>query len=391
MSGQSAVRAPRAIHRILIAVVFTAVVIVLILALAGVFHRKIPAQTVHAAPTVGRPADGVATAAARLVALPAVETAVGTIQAVHETTIGSELLAKVVEVGVVAGQRISKGDVLVRLADDDLRARLEQASATIRSARSARDLARTEFERIERLFAQQAAASIERDRAERALESAEAELQRAEQARREAQTLLGYATITSPIDGIVVEKRVEAGDMVTPGQALLTLYDPLRMQLVASVRESLAGTLTTGQPLSVWVDALEKDCLGEVSEIVPQADPVSRSFLVKVTGPCPPGIRSGMFGRLRIPLDEEQVLVIPQAAVRRVGQLELVDVVEEGRLYRRAVRVGRVLGDVVEILSGLHAGEFVAVEPSRDRQGAGRATDHSGRPLAYARGSEPAP
>ncbi len=80
---------------------------------------------------------------------------------------------------------------------------------------------------------------------------------------------------------------------------------------------------------------------------------------MKVTGPCPPGIYTGMFGRILIPLDDEQVLAIPRRAVKYVGQLELVDVIENGQPGQRAIRTGRVLGENIEVLSGLQDGEQV--------------------------------
>jgi RND family efflux transporter MFP subunit len=282
---------------------------------------------------------------------------------VHETSVASKLLAKVVAINVQAGQSVHKGDVLVRLEDEDLQARLEQAEATLASAVAARDQAQIEHQRVQRLFEQNAAAKIELQRAATALKSAEAEVERAQQARREAETVLDYSTIRSPLDAIVVDKQVEAGDTAQPGQVLVTLYDPSRMQLVASVRESLTHRLKIGQSIAVEVDALDKVCAGQISEIVPQADSASRTFSVKVTGPCPPGIYSGMFGRLLIPLDEQEVLVIPRTAVRRVGQLTIVEVADDSGsvLRRRAVQLGRTFGAEVEVLAGLRAGERVGL------------------------------
>ena len=106
---------------------------------------------------------------------------------------------------------------------------------------------------------------------------------------------------------------------------------------------------------------MKKRCTGTISEIVPEAQAASRAFQVKVTGPCPTGIYTGMFGRLLIPLHEEQVFVIPRQAVRHVGQLELVEVVADGHTSRRAVRIGRTFGDDVEVLSGLRAREQVVI------------------------------
>jgi multidrug efflux pump subunit AcrA (membrane-fusion protein) len=131
------------------------------------------------------------------------------------------------------------------------------------------------------------------------------------------------------------------------------------MQLVATVRESLAHRLKVGQPIEVRIENFNKRCSGTISEIVPEAQSSSRAFQVKVTGPCPEGMYSGMFGRIVIPLDEEEVLVIPRRAVQSVGQLDLVNVSSESGVSRRAVRLGRTIGEHVEVLSGLRAGEQV--------------------------------
>ena len=98
-----------------------------------------------------------------------------------------------------------------------------------------------------------------------------------------------------------------------------------------------------------------------ISEIVPEAEAESRSFAVKVTGPCPPNVYGGMFGRIFIPLEDEEVLLIPKSAVRRVGQLDLVDVAAPKRIIRRWVRLGRDFEGDVEVLAGLSEGERVVV------------------------------
>ena len=133
------------------------------------------------------------------------------------------------------------------------------------------------------------------------------------------------------------------------------------MQMVASVRESLALKLKPGQVLPTRLDALNLDCEATISELVPEADVASRSFTVKVTGPCPPGAYSGMFGRLMLPLEDEEILIVPATAVQRVGQLTMVEVVQNQMVSRRNVRLGRTLDSDVEVLSGLIAGEVVVV------------------------------
>ena len=293
---------------------------------------------------------------------PRYETATGTVKPVHESAVAAKLLAKVLEINAIAGQVVQKDQVLVKLDDADLQARLKQAEAGLTSAQVRSEQTKTEFGRAEQLKAKKAISQADFDTAQAAMKSAAAELERATQAVMESQVMLEYATIRSPMSGTIIDKRVEVGDTVSPGQILLTLFDPTHMQMVASVRESLAMKLKPGQLLPTRLDALDFDCEATISEVVPESDVASRSFTVKVTGPCPPGVYSGMFGRLMVPLDDEEVLVIPVAAVRKVGQLTMVDVVSDNSVSRRNVRLGRTLELDVEVLAGLVEGELVVVE-----------------------------
>jgi RND family efflux transporter MFP subunit len=342
---------------------FIAGVIVLMLGLSGKFSPKVPAA---AAPGPAEPPAALGPVArAHLRAEPLWESAMGTIHAVHEISIGSKLLARVVEVNLKAGQQVARGEVLVRLDDADLRAKLQQAKAAVASIEANRAQAANDARRAAELVTMKAISRQDYEKAMAALESLKADALRAQETVNEVQATLDWATIRSPITGTVIDKKVDVGDMVIPGQILLRLYDPKHMELVASVRESLRNRLRVGQDIDVRLEGLDKCCKGSVSEIVPEAHSASRAFQVKVTGPCPTGIYSGMFGRILIPLQEEHVLVIPRQAVRSVGQLELVEAVVDGHLSRRAIRTGRSFAGEVEVLSGLRDGEEVALpEPS---------------------------
>ena len=341
---------------------FGAGVVVLLLWLAGKFSPKVPTGPPSAASPSAKAAGPVVPV--RLVPVPHTESAVGTIRAVHETSIGSRLLARVEEIKLKAGQEVRIGEVLVRLNDQDLQAKLQQAKAAVGRAEVNRAQAVNDKQRADSLRKSAAISAQECEKATTALQTAEADLLHAQESVKEVQAMLEWATIRSPLDGIVVDKKVDVGDMVTPGQMLVTLFDPKRMQLVASVRESLTRQLQVGQTIDVHIEGLNKQCSGTISEIVPEAQSASRAFQVKVTGPCPTGIYSGMFGRILIPLEDEEVLVIPRHAVRSIGQLELVDVVEGDVARRRSVRTGRTFGDEVEVLAGLTEGEQVALLPA---------------------------
>jgi membrane fusion protein, multidrug efflux system len=343
---------------------FGAAVVVLLLWLAGKFAPKVPPGPVDKPSPVSAITGRVVKV--RLVSLPRTESAVGTIRAVHETSIGSKLLARVIEIPLKAGQEVKAGDVLARLDDKDLKAKLQQVKAALAGAEAAHTQAANDEKRYARLAAAKSISQQEYEKMSTALRKAEADLLHAQEAVKEVEATLEWATIRSPMDGTIIDKKVEAGDMVTPGQMLVTLFDPKRMQLVASVRESLKRRLDVGQGIDVQIEGLDKQCVGTVSEIVPEAQSASRSFQVKVTGPCPPGIYSGMFGRILVPLEKEEVLLIPRQAVRQVGQLELVDVVQHDQASRRAIRTGRTFDGDVEVLTGLRDGEQVMLPAATD-------------------------
>ncbi len=348
----------------MVAIVGTVCVGALLMLLAGVFSPKVPEST---APSPRLIPAGAEVVEVQLIRQPRFETAVGTIEPIHQSSVAAKILAKVNEVNVSAGQLVEAGEVLVILNDDDLQSRLKQAEAQRDSAIARAQQAKSDFDRAQRLIANNAISRAEYDGLATLVRTSEAELQRSERAIEEARVFIDYAVIRAPYAGMVVEKQVQAGDTVSPGQTLLTLYDPNQMQLVADVRESLAMKLKIGQELPAKLETLDHACMATVREVVPQADAGSRSFQVKVSGPCPPGIYSGMFGRLMLPLGDEELLIVPQTAIRRVGQLTLVDVVTDDVLVRRHVQLGRSIdGGNVEVLSGLSAGERVVVLASHE-------------------------
>lgn len=296
--------------------------------------------------------------------VPRRESAVGTIRAVRETAVAARILGRVESLAIEhAGQSVRRDEVLAVLESKDLLAAVDAARAALVAAESHRDKARLDHARTQEL-AQKGIAAADRLEADAAaLRAAEAGVDQAQQAVRGAETALTFATVRAPIDGIVVDKRVNVGDIVQPGQLICTLYDPTRLQLVASVREELAGALQVGMEVDVDIEALGKQCRGSVAEIVPDAQAQSRSFEVKVIGPCQPGIVTGMFGRLHVPLGERDLVAVPATAIESVGQLDFVQVVGAGdTLSRRYVRTGARGGDAVEILAGLEPGERIVAD-----------------------------
>ena len=147
-----------------------------------------------------------------------------------------------------------------------------------------------------------------------------------------------------------------------PVNPFFFLEIPARPELHAFVSDSLIPRLTIGQELDVHIDALNRSMKGTLREIVPQSDTATRTVLAKVSLPPDLDLVNGLFGRLMVPAGDYEALVVPEKAVREVGQLYLVDVLnKDGYPMRRFVTLGKKHDDVVEILSGLNAGEEVVV------------------------------
>jgi RND family efflux transporter MFP subunit len=326
--------------------------------LAGFFEEKID-------PHAGRaPAPGaeVPTYVVRPVMEPLIEQAAGTVRAKTETMISSVVTATISSVNVRAGDDVQQGQVLIKLDTRQMKARVGQTRQAAAAARAQLAQIEQDAARLQRIYQKDpgAVSRAQLERSQSKIRTARAELQRARKMVDEARTGLSYGTLAAPISGRVIARYAEPGDTAGQGQPLLRIYDPTRIRLEAFVRESIAAGMTIDRRFDVTVDALGKTFEGRVEEIVPAAEPGSRSFLVKVGLPSAPGLYPGMFGRLLIPVGETQRRYIPLGAVMQVGQLDFVFVASSQGRVRRFLRLGRTgPADTVEVISGLADGEEV--------------------------------
>ncbi len=294
-----------------------------------------------------------------------IEEAAGTIRSKVETVISPLITASIESISVRSGDEVRQGDVLVRLDARELKARVDQARQSVVAAEAVLTRAEKEFNRVQRISKADpgAVSKAEQDRTQAALSTAQADLLRVRRQEDEVRTALSYGTLTAPISGRVVERYADPGDTARQGEPLLRIYDPVNLRLEANVRESVASTLSKGQRLAARIDALGKELEAVVDEIVPSADPGSRSFLVKSILTSTTGLYPGMFGRLLIPLGRTEKIYIPLEAVTHVGQLDFVIVRTNQGPVRRYVRLGaRKDEDQAEVISGLAPGEEILID-----------------------------
>ncbi|MGC8602813.1 MAG: efflux RND transporter periplasmic adaptor subunit, partial [Desulfomonilaceae bacterium] len=255
-----------------------------------------------------------------------------------------------------------RGEELVILDDRDVRARLEQTKESLVRAEADLEYTKLTNTRSTALLAQKAIPQAQYDLDHSRFLQANAEAARLRQSRREAEVSLSYTRILSPVDGIVIDRMAEVGDLASPGKALIVMFDPRHLWLQANVREEKASNLKLGKNYHVRIDALNLDVMGPLVEIVPSADSMARTVWARVRLPINDELYPGMFGRLMLATGEIEDIVIPSRAIRKIGQVDMVDVKTSWGIEQRSVIVGnQVDGDKVEILSGLKPGEILVI------------------------------
>lgn len=304
---------------------------------------------------------------------------VGTVRAAQTSEISSQAMGNILEIRVHEGDRVQAGQILAVLDDAQPRAAVQQAEAAsaaaeheITAADSELALAASTLKRYQQLYDKKSVSPQEFDEIKTRYQSAGARRDmalagqsQANAALAQAQTALSYTHICAPFSGVITEKKADAGVLATPGMPLFTLEDTRGFRLEVTVDESDIHLVREGQAVRVAIDALASLPLtGKVVQIVPAADPASRSFLVKIGLPATAGLRSGLFGRADFVRGERTALLIPRASVVERGQLPGLYVLDAGKIAElRYVTLGKTSGNAVEVLSGLQAGEKFVASP----------------------------
>jgi membrane fusion protein, multidrug efflux system len=336
--------------------------------------------------------------------------AIGTVRAKSTSVVSSQIMGSIVAMKVREGDTVRAGQVLVEIDSRDARIQagksdaglvemknaLEEVDRSMKAAESEktaaeanRRFAASTFNRYQRLFERQSISPQEFDEARAKREIADAEVERAsrllqslqakklqvrariDQAKADVAGSRVYSSFTrlsAPISGVIVAKQADVGYMATPGMPLVTIESGTDYRLEAAVQESRINSIHLGDPVRVQIDALgQQELAGTVVEIVPAADPASRTYLIKISIVPPAGnqqvIRSGLYGKARFIIGQTQAVTVPQVAVVERGQLTSVFVVDDSGLARmRLVKTGKTYNERVEVLSGLKEGEQIVAE-----------------------------
>lgn len=314
--------------------------------------------------------------------------AVGTVKPETTSVLGAEISGTVKKISVKEGDRVKRGQLLAVIDSRVQKAQLEAAAAGIeesnqglaeveqalQAAEANRKFAEATFQRYKSLLAKKSVSQQEYDNAETRYKGAlanematraklkqmEARQQQAQAQHTSAATVLSYSRIVSPTNGIVTAKSVDEGTLVMPGTPLITVEETGRFRLDASLPERFLGLIHVGQSVPVTLGS--QNIKGRVIEVVPAADPSTRTFVAKVELPRNCKCQSGQYGSAGFAIGTGNRLLVPSDALVQRGELEGLFVIDsKGLAYYRLVKTGKTFGSQVEILSGLEDGERIAV------------------------------
>jgi len=299
----------------------------------------------------------------------------GVVEAVRQTVVAAQVPGAVVQLDAKVGDRVKAGQVLVRI---DARAADQNAAASeaqVLAARASLEVASRDFERQKQLFQKSYISQAALERAESEFKSTQAQASAQLAQAGAARTQSGFYVVRAPFAGVIAEVPVSLGDMAMPGRPLMTLYDPAALRVTAAVPQSIAAQMAAGLlprvelpglPAAAWVTPSRV-------QLLPTVDAATHTVQLRADLPAEvAGLSPGMFARLWLRLPQaaagtgpaSTTLSVPlKAIVRRAEMTGLYVLDPSGKPVLRQVRLGRVEGERVEILSGLMAGEQVVSDP----------------------------
>jgi RND family efflux transporter MFP subunit len=316
----------------------------------------------------------------------------GYVVAQRKASVASKVTGLLVSMTVEEGSRVKKGQIIARLENEDVTAAKHQAEANLNVARHNLEQARAElqdatlsFNRNKELLAHDFVSRADYDasearykRAIAAVDAAEAAVRANTAALQGANVNIEYTLIRAPFDAVVLTKNADVGDIVTPigaaaeaKAAVVTIADMNSLQVEVDVSESNLGNVQVGQPCEIQLDALpESRFQGLVHMIVPTADRSKATVMVKVRFiDKDPRIlpemsaKAAFLSRAIRPEEQKPRTVVNSKAVIIHKDKNLVFLVKDNRAFETSVTTGEKLGDMIEVLNGVKAGDKVVLKP----------------------------
>lgn len=312
--------------------------------------------------------------------LPVMATAPGHVIAQQQAQMASRLMGFLREIYVVEGQHVNAGQKLFSVDPTDIQGQMNMARAGLSQAEAALVDAKNDYERFGTLYKEEAIPKMQWDKIRLQYQMTQQSVAAARAGFDTASAQMRYATVLAPFAGVVTQKMANAGGMAAPGQPVLVIENTDKLQVQTSVADDLFTQLKVGTVVAIQADGQSADIVGKVANLVPSADPVTHSHLVKIDLPQGHGLRSGSFVQVAFALGErEGIRVSASAILTRAGITGVFVVDAQGIARYRMVRTGTSSAGRIEILAGLNPGERVVTSsPSALQNGDKLVTEGNG-------------
>lgn len=288
----------------------------------------------------------------------------GTVEAVEEVIISPKVAGRVTRVAVDNGATLGAGQQLVLLDSEDYSTGVTVARSDLKKAEAGLANARINYDRFKELYEAGAITKKDFEDMETALVIAQAEVDSAAAGLNNAERAMRDTTITSPIGGVVANRAVTTGQMVSPGMPLMTVLDISSVYLVVNIDQTQLAAVKPGLKADILVEGYgEKSYSGVVEIINPAANPAARVFQTKIKiDNKDRELKPGMFARAEINTGTPREMpMIPREALSGNKGMFFVFLADGDKAVRQEVEIGQMVDGLVEIISGLEPGQRVLV------------------------------
>jgi len=294
----------------------------------------------------------------------------GVVEAINQTTVSAQTGGRIIEINFDIDDQVAKDAVLLKISDHEQSASAAQAAASISQMQAQLTQAKNNYLRYKKLLASQAISQSQFDNAKTTLDSAAANLTAARAARDQAQKQVDYTVVRAPYSGIVTERLVDLGETVAPGQPLMSGFSTGQLRVRTEVPNRFAQQIKPEKGVDIVLDTQPARRIQSTGVTVyPFANTRSNSVTVRAQLPDnTAGVYPGMLTKVAFKTDLDSRILIPQSTVFVRSELTGVYILEGDNIALRRISIGKTyLSDqgivMVEVLSGLHTGERIAVDP----------------------------
>ena len=285
----------------------------------------------------------------------------GEVRGRFETQLAFQASGRIVKRNIELGSHVNTGDVLMQIDPKDIEQNTNNTAAQLAAAQAQLDLAAKNMERYQKLYDQQAISRLQLDKIQLQYQSAQAAYRQAAAMYAQSSNMLGYTMLVANAPGVISSIYADAGQVISAGQPAATLVQDGEREIEISIPENRIQEIKNVQDIKVHFWALNHTIVdGKLRELSPMADATTKTYKARISLLNPPqDIALGMTASVAMNTGQQIAVMLPLSAIYQTQNQPFVWVVQDNKVQLRAVTVGELSGDKVQILSGLQTGDCV--------------------------------